>query len=182
MRWRHHRIMHVKAGVNLRDQCHSPVLLASLWTSGLLGERFLSTFPYAHGGDHSRESEGRTPRLCCSSQVQGTESTDSLHTHWLTSLHHASFLHSLLNLFEETQMSQIWVQQTYPDQQAEPFLTVSLIHSAPLLLSLCLSVSAGRLAPLCLCLPGLFIPHLIPCLRFSCCPAQSCSVPWEADP
>ena len=32
---------------------------------------------------------------------------DSLHTCWLTSLHRASFLHSLLGLFEETQMSQM---------------------------------------------------------------------------
>lgn len=61
---------------------------------------------------------------------------DSLHTRWLTSLHRASFLHSLLGLFEETQMSQIWVQQTCPDQQAEPFLTVWLVHSAPHLVSL----------------------------------------------
>lgn len=120
----------------------------------------------------------------CAALLRGGEQKawDSLHTHRLTSLHHASFLHSLLNLFEETQMSQIWVQQTCPDQQAEPFLTVSLIHSAPHLAALCLSVSAGRLAPPCLCLPGLFVPHLIPCLGFSCCPAQSCSVPWEADP
>lgn len=148
MRWRHHCIMHVKAGVNLRDQCHFPVLLASLWTSGLLGERFLSTFPYAHGGDHSRGSEGRTPRLCCSSQVQGRESMDSLHTHWLTSLHHASFLHSLLSLFEETQMSQIWVQQTDPDQQAEPLLTVfahTLCTSLGFSLSVCLSLLDGLL-------------------------------------
>lgn len=77
---------------------------------------------------------------------------DSLHTRWLTSLHRASFLHSLLGLFEETQMSQIWVQQTCPDQQAEPFLTVArtLYTSPGFSLSVCLcwtACSSASLSP-----------------------------------
>lgn len=37
-------------------------------------------------------------------------------------------------------MSRIWVQQTCPDKQAEPFLTPSLTHIMPGSVSLCLSV------------------------------------------
>ena len=139
-------------------------------------------FPYAHSGEHSQGSEGRTPKLGCPSQGRGTESM-GFTTHTLADFSALCQLPAFTAwLFEETQINQIWVQQTCPDQQAEPFLTVSLIHSAPHLVFLCLSVSAGRLGPPPLCLLGLLSLHLIPCLGFNRCPSQSCSVPREADP
>lgn len=60
-------------------------------------------------------------------------------------------------------MSWIWVQQTCPGRQAEPFLTLSLTLSPPHKVPLCLPVSPGPPASLSLFLFVLFILHLIHC-------------------
>ena len=141
---------------------------------------FSPCFPMPMVENNPRDQREGHPGYAALPRAGEQKAWDSLHTRWLTSLHRASFLHSLLGLFEETQMSQIWVQQTCPDQQAEPFLTVARTLCTSLGFSL--SVSAGRLAPPPLCLLGRLSLHLIPCLGFSCCPSQSCSVPQAPDP
>lgn len=181
-----HPVVRVKTCVCLGDELHSSEFLVLPWPSGLRGGgRVPPLFAYACGRGHSPGSEhsdrgqvgrGRHPRLCCSSQ----EARNSLHTCLLTSLHSASFGHSLpRSLFEETQNSRIRVQRTCPDRQAEPFLTAALTRSTSRLLSVCLPLATCSLVSFLLLL---FILYLIPCSRFSACPSQPCSVPWEADP
>lgn len=79
-------------------------------------------------------------------------------------------------------MSRIWVQQTCPGKQAEPFLTPALTHTSHLVrfLFVCLSLLDDLFLSLFLLV--LFILHLIPCSRFSPCPSRSCAVSREADP
>lgn len=153
------------------------------WPSGLRGGRRIS--PCLHmpvAGAIPWGQSTQTGDRWGEADTQGweQEARNALHTCLLTSLHSASFGHSLpRSLFEETQSSRIRVQQTCPDRQAEPFLTAALTRSTSRLLSVGLPLATCSSVSFLLLL---FILYLIPCSTFSACPSQPCSVPWEADP